>query len=65
MRSEALKRAKSKHVREKCDDIRIRPPKGTKDVWKNAAAEKGLSMQRYIITTVNADCNPETSENDR
>ena len=32
------------------DEIKIRVPKGTKDVWKSAAGE--LSLQKFIIAAV-------------
>lgn len=43
-----------KHQQEKLDEIKIRPPKGTKERWKAAAAAAGLSLQQYIIATVEA-----------
>lgn len=41
-----------KHQLEKLDDIRVRPPKGTKDRWRAAADKSGQSLQRYIIQAV-------------
>lgn len=52
MVSEAQKKAVLKYQKEKTDDIRVRTPKGTKDRWKAAADKEGLSLQRYIINTV-------------
>lgn len=52
--SEAMKRATTKYIREKLDEIKIRPPKGTKDRWKSYADSKGLSLQKFIITSVEA-----------
>ena len=43
-----------KHIQEKLDEIKIRPPKGTKEKWSNAAAEEGKSLQRFIIDIVDA-----------
>lgn len=43
-----------KHQQEKLDEIKIRPPKGTKDRWRAAAAEAGQSLQQFIITVVDA-----------
>lgn len=43
-----------KHQQEKLDDVRVRPPKGTKDRWKAAAAAQGVSLQQYIINAVEA-----------
>lgn len=39
---------------EKLDAVTIRPPKGTKDRWRAAATERGLSMQQFIIEAVEA-----------
>lgn len=43
-----------KHQMEKLDDIRVRPPKGTKDRWRAAADQAGLSLQQFIIQAVEA-----------
>lgn len=43
-----------KHQQEKLDEIKIRPPKGTKDRWRAAAAVAGQSLQQFIITVVEA-----------
>lgn len=52
--TDAQKRATMKYLAEKTDNIQIRTPKGTKDTWKAAAADRGISMQQLIITAVNA-----------
>lgn len=52
--SEKQKEYVRKHQQEKLDDIRVRPPKGTKDRWKEAAAEQGISLQQFIINAVEA-----------
>lgn len=44
-----------KHQAEKLDDIKLRPPKGSKDRWREAAAKEGKSLQRYIIDLVEKD----------
>lgn len=36
------------------DEIKVRAPKGTKDRWKAAAADAGVSLQRFVIDAVNA-----------
>lgn len=41
-----------RHIAEKCDEIKIRPPKGTKDLWRSAAEKEGKSLQRFIIDAV-------------
>lgn len=55
MTTEAEKRAHKKYL-SKCDDIRIRPPKGTKNVWMDTAERHGKSLQRFITETVNEKC---------
>lgn len=53
--SDKQKEYVKKHQREKLDDIKIRPPKGTKDRWRAAAEARGYkSMQQFIINTVDA-----------
>lgn len=39
--------------KENVDRIALEVPKGTKDVWKEAAAASGLSLNQYIIKKVN------------
>lgn len=41
-----------KHQAEKLDEIKIRPAKGTKERWRAAAEEAGMSLQAYIIAAV-------------
>lgn len=43
-----------KHQQEKLDEIKVRPPKGTKDRWKAAAEAEGKSLQQFIIDAVEA-----------
>ena len=52
--SEAKKKANQKHLQEKLDEIKLRPPKGTKERWSAAAAASGKSLQRFIIDVVEA-----------
>lgn len=46
--SEAQKKASVKYL-EKLDEVRIRAEKGTKDRWKNAAADQGKSLNQFIV----------------
>ena len=55
--TEAQKAASIKYLREKTDDVRIRTAKGTKDRWKAAAEEQGISLQQFIIQAVEAAIN--------
>lgn len=50
--SEAQKKASIKYLAEKTDDIRIRVPKGSKDRWRAAAGECGLSLNQMIVNAV-------------
>ena len=50
--TEAQKRASIKYLKENTDDIRIRVPKGTKEVWKATATKSGKSLNQYIIDCV-------------
>lgn len=51
--SDARKRANQKYI-SGLDEIKVRPPKGTKDRWRAAAEADGLSMQQFIINAVEA-----------
>ncbi len=42
----------------KFDDIKIRVPKGARDVWKQAAAAHGKSLNAYLTGLMHAD-NPD------
>lgn len=59
--TEAQKEATIKYLNEKTDDVRVRVPKGTKDIWKEAAAAQGKSLQRFIIDAVEAAIQQETN----
>ena len=51
--SDAKRRANQKHIQEKLDEVKVRPPKGTKDRWKAAAEAAGYSsLQKFIIDAV-------------
>lgn len=38
----------------KLDEIKVRPPAGTRERWKSAADLEGKSLQRFIIDAVEA-----------
>ncbi len=46
--SEAQKKATNKYL-EKFDDIKIRVPKGKRDVYKEYAASQGTSLNNLIV----------------
>lgn len=45
-------RANAKYNAEKCDDIKLRPPKGTHAFWKEVAESEGLSVTRMVMAAV-------------
>lgn len=49
--SEAQKKASVKYL-EKLDEVRVRAEKGTKERWKEAAADKGKSLNQFVIDAV-------------
>lgn len=53
--TEAQKNASIKYLKDKTDSIQIRTPKGTKARWKEAAADRGKSLNQFIVDTVEAD----------
>lgn len=53
-----------RHQTEKCDQITIRPKKGTKDRWRAAAEAEGLSLQQFIISAVEAAVAARKAEKD-
>lgn len=53
--SEAQKRATMKYKQKAYDRIEINVSKGTKEVYKAQAAKRGLSLQAYIVSLIEAD----------
>lgn len=49
------KLAGNKRYIEKLDDIKVRPPKGTKERWRAEAEARGKSLQRFVIDAVEAE----------
>lgn len=54
---ERNKNAIKKYIAEKTDDIRIRVPKGTKDIWKAYAKNQGISLNALIIKLMEEEIN--------
>lgn len=50
--TEAQKRSAEKYLREKVEDIRIRVPKGQKEVIKAFAESQGKSLNQFIIDCI-------------
>ena len=59
---ERNKNAIKKYLAEKTDDIRVRVPKGKKDEYKLHAQSKGMSLNAYIISLIEADIKKEQGE---
>ena len=47
--SEAQKRATAKYMKNKLDDIKVRVPKGKREVYKAHAERQGKSLNALII----------------
>lgn len=50
--TEAQKRAAEKYLREAVEDIRIRVPKGQKEIIKAHAEKQGESMNQFVIRAI-------------
>lgn len=50
--TDARRKASAKYLKESVEDIRIRVPKGQKDVIKAAAEKAGESLNTYIRTAI-------------
>ncbi len=57
--TEARKKANEKYLKESVEDIRIRVPKGKKEVVKNHAEKQGESMNTFVVRAID-----ETMERD-
>lgn len=53
--SKAQQKAVAKYMSANYDELKVRPPKGSKERWQAAAAKEGKSLQRYIIDLVEKD----------
>jgi predicted HicB family RNase H-like nuclease len=50
--TEAQKRSADKYLKEKVEDIRIRVPKGQKQVIKEYAEKQGKSLNQFIVDLI-------------
>ena len=50
-----LGKASMKYMKENIEVVRVQVRKGTKDVWKEYARQRGMSLQAYIASLVEAD----------
>lgn len=46
-------KASKKYMAENVDKFTVQMPKGTKDAWKAAAVDAGVSLNKYVIQAVN------------
>lgn len=53
--SEAQKKATAKYMKNKLDDIKVRVPKGKREVYKAHAERKGKSLNAIIIELLEKD----------
>lgn len=53
MASEAQLKSAKKYLQEKVEDIRIRVPKGQKEVIQNYASSVGMSVNAFIVQAIN------------
>lgn len=53
--SEAQKKATAKYMKNKLDDIKVRVPKGKREVYKAYAESKGKSLNALIIELLEKD----------
>ena len=52
-------KAYAKKYLKKLDEIKVRVPEGTKDRWKQAAADRDKSLNQLIVDAVEAEINSE------
>ena len=53
--SEAQKKATAKYMKNKLDDIKVRVPKGEREVYKAHAERQGKSLNALIIELLEKD----------
>ena len=53
--TEAQKNATIKYMKMKTDEIRVRSPKGFKEIVKQAAENRGKSMNKYVYDLIVSD----------
>ncbi len=50
--SESQKKASTKYINEKLDEIKLRVPKGEKEIIKKHAAGCGESMNEFVLRAI-------------
>lgn len=53
--TEAQKKSANKYLKEKVEDIRIRVPKGQKQIIKDYADRQGKSLNQFIVDLINQE----------
>lgn len=51
----AQNKATQKYIKNAYDNITVRVPKGSRDVYKDHAASKGISLNQLVINLIEAD----------
>lgn len=59
MVSKAQQKAVNKYVKQNYDRVNVTMPKGKKDIYKVHAQSKGMSLNAYIISLIEADMEKE------
>lgn len=62
--TEARRKANAKYLKESVEDIRIRVPKGQKDIIKAAAEQAGESLNTYVRKSIDQRMEREAADND-
>lgn len=62
--TEAQAKAAKKYLKESVEDIRIRVPKGQKDIIKAAAENAGESLNTYVRKSIDQRMEREAANND-
>lgn len=62
--TEARRKANAKYLKESVEDIRIRVPKGQKNIIKAAAENAGESLNTYVRKSIDQRMERETADND-
>lgn len=62
MVSKAQQKAVNKYVKQNYDRVNVTMPKGKKDEYKLHAQSKGMSLNAYIISLIEADIKKEQGE---
>ena len=62
--TEARRKANAKYLKESVEDIRIRVPKGQKDIIKAAAEIAGESLNTYVRKSIDQRMEREAADND-